>query len=203
MAYLFSHFREKITPDGEQVYFALSKDGFNWTQLNNGEPILTSTMGEKGCRDIEVISRTDRQQYHSPGQSGNTIGRKSQCNNRVILALRLSWQGRIQPASLTAPCGKRSQLSHQQGTACQSPYPSRIWREQAKDSNTPSGRAESIPAGWRHSDGVFHPGTAQRRTAGGMQCPEQKNGIPGNAYHLRFALSRLQSIVLIHILLVL
>ncbi len=55
MAYLFSHFREKITPDGEQVYFALSKDGFNWTQLNKGEPILTSTMGEKGCRDIEVI----------------------------------------------------------------------------------------------------------------------------------------------------
>lgn len=55
MAYLFSHFREKITPDGEQVYFALSKDGFNWTQLNNGEPILTSTLGEKGCRDIEVI----------------------------------------------------------------------------------------------------------------------------------------------------
>lgn len=58
MAYLFSHFREKITPDGEQVYFALSKDGFNWTQLNNGEPVLTSTMGEKGCRDIEVIRLT-------------------------------------------------------------------------------------------------------------------------------------------------
>ncbi len=58
MAYLFSHFREKITPDGEQVYFALSKDGFNWTQLNKGEPILTSTMGEKGCRDIEVIRLT-------------------------------------------------------------------------------------------------------------------------------------------------
>lgn len=55
MAYLFSHFREKITPDGEQIYFALSKDGFNWTQLNDGKPILTSTMGEKGCRDIEVI----------------------------------------------------------------------------------------------------------------------------------------------------
>lgn len=55
MAYLFSHFREKITPDGEQVYFALSKDGFNWTQLNNGDPVLTSTMGEKGCRDIDVI----------------------------------------------------------------------------------------------------------------------------------------------------
>lgn len=55
MPYLFSHFKEKITPDGEQVYFALSKDGFNWHQLNGGEPILTSTMGEKGCRDIEII----------------------------------------------------------------------------------------------------------------------------------------------------
>lgn len=55
MAYLFSHFKEKITPDGEQVYFALSKDGFNWKQLNGGEAILTSTMGEKGCRDIEVV----------------------------------------------------------------------------------------------------------------------------------------------------
>lgn len=55
MPYLFSHFKEKITPDGEQVYFALSKDGFNWKQLNGGEPILTSTIGEKGCRDIEVV----------------------------------------------------------------------------------------------------------------------------------------------------
>lgn len=55
MPYLFSHFKEKVTPDGEQVYFALSKDGFNWKQLNAGEPILTSTMGEKGCRDIEVV----------------------------------------------------------------------------------------------------------------------------------------------------
>ena len=29
-AYLFVHFREKTTPDGEQVYFGVSKDGFNW-----------------------------------------------------------------------------------------------------------------------------------------------------------------------------
>ena len=27
-AYLFVHFREKSTPDGEQVHFGLSKDGF-------------------------------------------------------------------------------------------------------------------------------------------------------------------------------
>ena len=40
MPYLFTHFKEKLTPDGEQVYFALSKDGFNWTEVNGGEPIL-------------------------------------------------------------------------------------------------------------------------------------------------------------------
>lgn len=29
-AYLFVHFREKTTPDGEQVYFGISRDGFHW-----------------------------------------------------------------------------------------------------------------------------------------------------------------------------
>lgn len=55
MPYLFTHFKEKVTPDGEQVYFAISTDGFNWEQVNGGEPILTSTMGECGCRDIEIV----------------------------------------------------------------------------------------------------------------------------------------------------
>lgn len=55
MAYLFAHFKEKLTPDGEQVYFSVSKDGYNFEMLNGGEPVLTSTMGEKGCRDIEVV----------------------------------------------------------------------------------------------------------------------------------------------------
>ena len=59
MPYLFTLFKEKLTPDGEQVYFALSKDGFNWTQVNGGEPILTSTMGAMGCRDIEIVRMRD------------------------------------------------------------------------------------------------------------------------------------------------
>ena len=33
-AYLFVHFKEKYTPDGEQVYFGLSRDGFTWEQTN-------------------------------------------------------------------------------------------------------------------------------------------------------------------------
>ncbi len=55
MPYLFTHFKEKLTPDGEQVYFSVSRDGFNWEQLHGGEPILTAEKGEKGCRDIEIV----------------------------------------------------------------------------------------------------------------------------------------------------
>ena len=55
MPYLFVHFKEKITPDGEQVYFGISADGFNWEKVNNGNPILTSTKSERGCRDIEIV----------------------------------------------------------------------------------------------------------------------------------------------------
>ena len=59
MAYLFTHFKERITPDGEQVYFAKSKDGFNWEQVNGGNPILTAKKGALGCRDIEIIRLKD------------------------------------------------------------------------------------------------------------------------------------------------
>lgn len=55
MPYLFAHFKEKITPDGEQVYFALSKDGYNFEQINGANPILESTESERGCRDIEIV----------------------------------------------------------------------------------------------------------------------------------------------------
>ena len=55
MPYLFTHFKEKLTPDGEQVYFALSRDGFNWEQVNGGNPILTAEKSFKGCRDIEIV----------------------------------------------------------------------------------------------------------------------------------------------------
>ncbi|WP_342436417.1 hypothetical protein NSS79_24030 [Paenibacillus sp. FSL L8-0436] len=54
-AYLFVHFKEKKTPDGEQVYFALSIDGFNWEAVNGGQPVLWSNLGEKGVRDHTII----------------------------------------------------------------------------------------------------------------------------------------------------
>ena len=55
MPYLFVHFKEKITPDGEQVYFGISRDGYNFEQINGGEPVLTSCESSGGCRDIEII----------------------------------------------------------------------------------------------------------------------------------------------------
>ena len=55
MPYLFAHFKEKLTPDGEQVYFSVSRDGLNWEEVNGGNPVLTARLGEKGCRDIEVV----------------------------------------------------------------------------------------------------------------------------------------------------
>ncbi|MDE5964426.1 MAG: glycoside hydrolase family 43 protein [Eubacterium sp.] len=55
MPYLFAHFKEKLTVDGEQVYFALSSDGYVWEQLNDGNPVITCTKGEGGCRDIEIV----------------------------------------------------------------------------------------------------------------------------------------------------
>ena len=50
--YLFVHFRETTTPDGEQVYFALSRDGFHWEALNDGRPVLWAYYGDRGVRDM-------------------------------------------------------------------------------------------------------------------------------------------------------
>lgn len=59
MPYLFTHFREKLTPDGEQVYFSVSRDGFNWLEINGGKPVLTAEKGFRGCRDIEIVRLFD------------------------------------------------------------------------------------------------------------------------------------------------
>ena len=52
--YLFVHFtgEEKL---GEQIYFALSRDGLHWMDLNNGNPVLLSDIGEKGVRDPFIL----------------------------------------------------------------------------------------------------------------------------------------------------
>lgn len=52
--YLFAHFigEEK---DGEQIYFAVSRDGLHWKDLNRGKPVLYSKIGTCGVRDPFLV----------------------------------------------------------------------------------------------------------------------------------------------------
>lgn len=52
--YLLAHFIGE-QPDGEQVYFSYSEDGLHWKDLNNGQPVLRSGLGEQGVRDPFII----------------------------------------------------------------------------------------------------------------------------------------------------
>lgn len=52
--HLFVHFTSE-KEDGEQIYFAVSRDGLHWTDLNDSKPVLRSQVGEKGARDPFII----------------------------------------------------------------------------------------------------------------------------------------------------
>lgn len=54
-AYIFVYFTGEDKPDGEQIYFSVSKDGLNWTDLNGEKPVLISELGEKGVRDPFIV----------------------------------------------------------------------------------------------------------------------------------------------------
>ncbi|MHA2852408.1 glycoside hydrolase family 43 protein [Paenibacillus lautus] len=56
--YLFVHFIGDHE-DGEQIYFALSKDGMHWQDLNQKQPVLRSTVGERGARDPYLLRSAD------------------------------------------------------------------------------------------------------------------------------------------------
>jgi beta-xylosidase len=64
--YMFSYFTGEGTPNGEQVYFGLSQgnDPLHWQQLNNANPTLTSTLGEKGLRDPFIIRSPEGDKFY-------------------------------------------------------------------------------------------------------------------------------------------
>ncbi len=64
--YMFSYFTGEGTPNGEQMYFALSKgnDPLHWRELNGGKPVLYSTLGEKGIRDPFITRSPDGDKYY-------------------------------------------------------------------------------------------------------------------------------------------
>jgi hypothetical protein len=61
--YLLVHFIGE-SDDGEQIYFSVSDDGFHWTDLNNGKPILCSRIGEKGARDPFILRSHDGKKFY-------------------------------------------------------------------------------------------------------------------------------------------
>ncbi len=65
-AYLFVYFEgnEELLADGtrpveEAVFYALSRDGYNYTALNNNQPILVSNSGTGGIRDPFIFKTED------------------------------------------------------------------------------------------------------------------------------------------------
>jgi len=54
--YVFAYFRDNSIA-GEKIFLAASKgnNALDWQELNDGNPILTSTMGTKGLRDPFLI----------------------------------------------------------------------------------------------------------------------------------------------------
>lgn len=64
--YFFTYFTGEGSSTGEQIYFALSKgnDPLNWRELNEGKPILTSTLGEKGVRDPFIIRSPEGDKFY-------------------------------------------------------------------------------------------------------------------------------------------
>lgn len=61
--YLFAHFVGE-QKNGEQIYFSISKDGLNWTDLNDGKPVLVSHIGELGVRDPFIVKNEDSNKFY-------------------------------------------------------------------------------------------------------------------------------------------
>ena len=62
--YLFVTFKGEQTPMTEQIYFALSPDGRHWNALNDSQPVLVSTLGEKGVRDPYLLRSHDGKKFY-------------------------------------------------------------------------------------------------------------------------------------------
>ena len=65
VAYLFTYFTGNA-PEQEQICYALSDDGYNWTPLNNGRPVLASdTIAFTGCvRDPHILRCEDGKTFY-------------------------------------------------------------------------------------------------------------------------------------------
>lgn len=64
-SYLFVYFSNN-SPDGEQVRYAVSDDGFNYKALNSGKPVISSDniAIKKGVRDPHILRSKDGKTFY-------------------------------------------------------------------------------------------------------------------------------------------
>jgi Alpha-L-arabinofuranosidase B (ABFB) domain len=60
--YLMAHFTGESST-GQQIYLAHSTDGLRWTDLNNGGPVLRTTVGTRGVRDPALVRSPNGDRY--------------------------------------------------------------------------------------------------------------------------------------------
>lgn len=64
-AYLYAHFKEFAGVKGEQdIFFGISKDGLNWTALNENQAVLKSNVGDKATRDPYIIRSAEGDKFY-------------------------------------------------------------------------------------------------------------------------------------------
>lgn len=56
--YLFCYFTGN-QPEEERIHFAVSEDGYNFTAVNSGQPVIIQTKGKKCCRDPFIFRDQD------------------------------------------------------------------------------------------------------------------------------------------------
>lgn len=63
-AYLFAYFRNDAkTTNGENVFYAVSKDGYNYEALNGGVPVASASQGTGHSRDPYIMKAQDGADY--------------------------------------------------------------------------------------------------------------------------------------------
>ena len=67
-AYLYVHFNELVVGTSlQQIYFGVSKDGLQWTALNDNAPILESAVGDLGVRDPYIVRSPEGDKFYLIG----------------------------------------------------------------------------------------------------------------------------------------
>jgi len=64
VGYLYAYFSgDETRLDDQQIYFAISKDGVIWSDLNENNPVLKSVLGDLGVRDPYIIRSSEGDKF--------------------------------------------------------------------------------------------------------------------------------------------